>query len=371
MKPQGSKGMATGRTEMIASLEKSRQRVELFKQLLAHLREISFVDVGVVLWDGSTIPADLPSDSPAIVISDEGVAAALMRRPNLHTLLNLWVTARIDIRNGSFFQLIGPRQKLRTREIVKRLNKLLAIRTVLKFLLVPRGGPWPLSEIRGDNARAEGTEAANKVNIRHHYDLSNGFYQLFLDSEMVYSCAYFRDWTNDLATAQRNKLDMICRKLRLRPEERLLDIGCGWGALICYAAQNFGVHAHGLTLSAEQFAYAKDKVKRLGLEDKVTIELRDYLHAEGQFDKIASVGMFEHVGVAHHSTYFQTVNRLLKPGGFYLHHAIALRVKEFERIRSKKSEAAMAMAPLHISGWRSRSPCDVDSQSRTVRLRST
>ena len=190
---------------------------------------------------------------------------------------------------------------------------------------MPRGGPWPLEAIRGHEARTDGSEETNKENVHYHYDLSNAFYALFLDPEMVYSCAYFRDWNNDLATAQHDKLDMICRKLRLKPGDRLLDIGCGWGALVCHAAKHFGVSAVGVTLAEEQFAYAKEKISRLGLEDKVTHRLRDYSLIEGDFDKIASIGMFEHVGVANYPVYFQTIQRLLKPGGFYLHHSIALR----------------------------------------------
>jgi cyclopropane-fatty-acyl-phospholipid synthase len=328
---------------------KAKQRLEVFRQLVVHLRAITSVDVRIALWDGSTIPADLAKEAPVIVIAEERVVAALMRRPNLHTLLNLWVTARIDIRNGSFFDLFKPRQRPRTRQILKRLDKRIALKTALKFLLVPRGGPWPLEGVRV-KARADGSEAVNKANIQDHYDLSNAFYQLFLDPEMVYSCAYFRDWGNDLATAQRDKLDVICRKLRLAPGEHLLDIGCGWGALVCHAARHYGVHAHGMTLAEEQFVYAKDKVARLGLQDKVTIELRDYSRVDGQFDKIASIGMFEHVGITHHPTYFRKVHRLLKPGGLYLHHAIAFRVNEFERIQRKRSQAAVAVVRYIFPG---------------------
>ena len=148
---------------------------------------------------------------------------------------------------------------------MKRLDKRLLLTTAAKFLTVPRGGPWPLEAIRGDKARDDGSEATNKENVHYHYDLSNAFYALFLDPEMVYTCAYFKDWNNDIATAQRDKLDMICRKLRLKPGERMLDIGCGWGSLIIHAAKHYGVHAHGVTLAEEQFAYAKEKVARLGL----------------------------------------------------------------------------------------------------------
>jgi hypothetical protein len=181
--------------------------------------------------------------------------------------------------------------------------------TAAKFLLVPRGGPWPLEKVRGDKARADGSEAANRANVQYHYDVSNVFYALFLDPEMVYTCAYFAEPEHDIATAQRAKLDMICRKLRLAPGETLLDIGCGWGGLICHAAQHYGVRAHGVTLADEQYAYARDKVRSLGLQDRVTLEVRDYALVEGIFDKIASIEMFEQVGLANHPTYFQTVNR--------------------------------------------------------------
>ena len=207
-----------------------------------------------MLWDGSTVPADLPPGDLAIVIADEGAVAAIIRRPNLNTFLNLLVTERIDVRGGWLSDLLPRRPKLRSREILKRLDKRLILRTALKFLFVARGGPWPLETVRGDKARTDGSEAANKQNVGYHYDLSNAFYEQFLDREMVYTCGYFRDWTNDLDTAQRDKLDMICRKLRLKPGETLLDIGSGWGGLVCHAAQHYGVHAHGVTLAEEQFA---------------------------------------------------------------------------------------------------------------------
>ncbi len=318
---------------------KAKHRLDRFRQLLTHVSEQILPGVGFQLWDKSTVPAQLPFDVPIIAFADEGVVAAIVRRPNIHTLLNLYVTARLDIRNGTLFDLVALRPKLRTRELVKRLDKRLLLSTAVKFLTVPRGGPWPLEEIRGDKARADGSEATNKQNVHYHYDLSNAFYALFLDPEMVYTCAYFKDWNNDIATAQRDKLDMICRKLRLKPGERMLDIGCGWGSLIIHAAKNYGVHAHGVTLAEEQFAYAKDKVARLGLEDKVTLELRDYTAVEGSFDKIASIGMFEQVGRANYPTYYATVHRLLKPGGLYLHHSIVLRAREYQRSLKNKSQA--------------------------------
>ena len=323
---------------------RAARRLDGLRRLLAHINERILPDLGFVLWDGSTVPADLRSDALAFVIADEGAVAAMMRRPSVDTFLNLWVTSRFDLRNGSFFDLAARRPTARTKDLMKSFDKRLALSTLARFVFLPRGGSWPLEAVRHDTPRADGSEASNKKNIHHHYDVSNRFYQLFLDPEMVYSCAYFKDWNNDLATAQVDKLDMICRKLRLKPGETLLDIGCGWGALVCHAARHYGVRAHGMTLSEEQFIYAKEKVTQFGLEDKVTIELRDYSLAEGEFDKIASIGMFEHVGIANHPAYFRTVNRLLKPNGLYLHHAIALRSKSFERFRRRRRDAAAATA---------------------------
>jgi len=324
---------------------KATRRLDSFRRLLTHINERILPGLGFVLWDGSTAPVDLPSDALALVIADEGAVAAMIRRPNIDTFLNLWVTSRFDLRNGSFFDLAACRPKTRIRTLMKSFDKLLALTTLARFVFVPRGGPWPLEAVRKHKVRADGSEAVNKENVHYHYDLSNRFYELFLDPEMVYTCAYFKDWSNDLATAQTDKLDMICRKLRLKPGDTFLDIGCGWGALVCHAAMHYGVHAHGVTLAEEQFAYAKEKVARLKLEDKVTLELRDYALVEGSFDKIASIGMFEQVGIANYPTYFQTVNRLLKPGGLYLHHSIALRSKSFERFRrGRRRDAAAATA---------------------------
>jgi cyclopropane-fatty-acyl-phospholipid synthase len=205
---------------------------------------------------------------------------------------------------------------------------------------VPRGGPWPLEQVRPDPL-ADGSEAANKDNVQYHYDVSNEFYALFLDPELVYTCAYFHDWSDDLATAQRNKLDMSCRRLRLQPGETLLDIGCGWGAFICHAAQHYGVRAHGVTLAQKQYDYAKEKVARLGLQDRVTLELRDYAMVDGSFDKIASIGMFEQVGIDNYPTYFGTISRLLKHEGLYLHHAIVRPAKKSDRaFRKQRPEYA-------------------------------
>jgi cyclopropane-fatty-acyl-phospholipid synthase len=158
---------------------------------------------------------------------------------------------------------------------------------------------------------------------------------------MVYSCAYFPDWNASLEEAQRAKLEMICRKLRLQPGERFLDIGCGWGGLICHAAQHHGVTAHGVTLSQAQLDFARAKIARLGLQDRVTVELKDYKELGSEYDKIASVGMFEHVGLDNHAAYFQHMRTLLRPRGLLLNHAIARPAKrDMKTFRRKRPEFA-------------------------------
>src|SRR5215831_14199576 len=237
----------------------SEGRLDAIKSLFAHARERLGLDVGFILWDGSTIPADLMPGAVSIKIADEGVIAALLRRPKLETLANLWVTGRMDIQNGSIFDLGHMRPRVRTRNFLNTVDKRLLLRTLLKFLFVPRGGPWPLEQIPRDRP-SDGSPEKNKENIGYHYDVSNAFYALWLDRDMVYTCAYFTDWANDIDRAQQDKLEMICRKLRLKPGETLLDIGCGWGALSCYAAQHYGVQAYAVTLSEQQVAYGRENI---------------------------------------------------------------------------------------------------------------
>jgi cyclopropane-fatty-acyl-phospholipid synthase len=168
------------------------------------------------------------------------------------------------------------------------------------------------------------TRHSDRQAIAFHYDVSNAFYALWLDAERVYSCAYFETADDTLDQAQRNKLEHICRKLRLRPGERLLDIGCGWGALVCWAARHHGVRAHGITLSQAQFDFAKQRIADEGLQALVTVELRDYrdLPSDVVYDKVSSIGMFEHVGLANMPKYLATVQRVLRPGGLFLNHGI-------------------------------------------------
>ncbi len=177
---------------------------------------------------------------------------------------------------------------------------------------------------RNARSRSRHHAHADAQQVQFHYDVSDAFYALWLDPQRLYSCAYFRDAAMTLAQAQQAKLDHICRKLMLRPGERFLDIGAGWGGLLLWAAEHYGVQAHGITLSRNQHAHVNQLIEARGLQGRVTMELRDYRDLpEGEpFDKIASVGMFEHVGRAQLPAYFAKIQRLLVPGGLLMNHGI-------------------------------------------------
>jgi cyclopropane-fatty-acyl-phospholipid synthase len=191
---------------------------------------------------------------------------------------------------------------------------------------------------------AQHSRARDKAAIAYHYNVGNDFYALFLGRWMAYSCAYFTTCETDLDTAQAAKFEHICRKLRLKSGDRLLDIGCGWGGLLVYAAQNYGVRALGITLSQPQVEYARAWIQEAGLAGRLQVELLDYRDLEGKapFDKIVSVGMFEHVGRAKLPEYFASAWRALKPGGLFLNHGIAAqRQREpnwFERTFFQRGE---------------------------------
>ena len=229
----------------------------------------------------------------------------------------------IDV-DGDLFQALQLKDHLEALRLPLGDRIALSIKLALTAASSGFGGG---SSTRARQARAsvkDHSKQENREAIAFHYDLSNEFYRLWLGDSMVYSCAYFASPDATLEQAQFAKLDHICRKLQLRPGEQLLDVGCGWGALVMHAACHYGVQAQGITLSERQFSLATERVKAAGLEGRVTIALQDYRDLPGRerFDKISSVGMFEHVGLKNLPLYFDTVHRLLKPDGRFLNHGI-------------------------------------------------
>ncbi|HKL55310.1 MAG TPA: cyclopropane-fatty-acyl-phospholipid synthase family protein, partial [Roseovarius sp.] len=193
--------------------------------------------------------------------------------------------------------------------------------------IAAQGQPWfrrPLEGMRRLTRRLDqfNPVTRSRSNVAHHYDLSGELYDLFLDDDRQYSCAYFARPDMTLEEAQAAKKAHIARKLLIKPGMRVLDIGCGWGGMGLTLARDFGADVTGVTLSREQHAMANARAEKAGLSDKARFELMDYRDVQGQFDRIVSVGMFEHVGVPHYDEYFASVHRLLRPDGIALIHTI-------------------------------------------------
>jgi cyclopropane-fatty-acyl-phospholipid synthase len=296
----------------------------------------------VGLWNGERIG---PSSGPLLKINDSDAIRRLVRWPRVTTLVELWVSRAVDIEDGTLFDIIALRPEGKVKAKLKTLPKLQLLRDLPALALAGRA-KRP-DELAGRNPFVSGS---NKEAIQHHYDISNDFYRLFLDERMVYSCGYFTDFANGIDQAQIDKLDHICRKLRLKPGERLLDIGCGWGAMLIHAVKNYGVIGHGVSLSEAQTALARERIRAEGLEDRITIEVKSYLELDGSFDKISSIGMFEHIGLANHDAYFAAVHRLLKPGGIYLHHAITRRSKGSTKKTLRKGPELKALIKYIFPG---------------------
>jgi cyclopropane-fatty-acyl-phospholipid synthase len=314
------------------------QQVAAARSMLEQLAEALNARFSVQLWDGSVIPlGDDVQPGLQVVIPSPGVIGSLLRWPTLDNLVRKYATGEIGIVGGNLIEFFEAARVPKSRDRMKKLKLGTLVKSGLPFLFARDERKQTRHAYAGDTIGRGGSPRDNKDYIQFHYDLGNEFYQLFLDPQMQYSCGYFINWNNSLEQAQQDKLEMICRKLRLAPGERFLDIGCGWGGLICHAASNYGVKAHGVTLSQEQFDFAQQKIRRLGLEKLVTVEIRDYTTLDGKYDKIASVGMYEHVGIANYSTYFGKINSLLRDRGILLNHGITRPAKKskpgFHRIR--------------------------------------
>ena len=302
------------------------RRLDAARDLARELGERLDLDASLRLWDGSLVPLGRTVTGPfEIRIASPGVVGSLLRRPTLDNAIRHYAGKGLDFAGGTLIDLGrqlergGRSHKLGPREVLRLLPRLMPFLTART---TAAGDGLAFDGQSGSGARAEHD---NKAFVQFHYDLSNEFYALFLDPEMVYSCAYYTSWDNGIAQAQTDKLEMICRKLRLVPGDRFLDIGCGWGGLVCHAARNYGVTAHGITLSEQQLAWARAKVARLGLADRVTLELIDYSAVEGSYDKIASIGMYEHIGLNNIPAYMRKMNALLSADGLFLNHAISRR----------------------------------------------
>ena len=264
------------------------------------IREKFNLPLQVELWNGDKL--DLSPDEPRVKIRVPGPGGLrYLLSPSLDSLGQAYVEGALEI-EGRAADMIQVGNAL--AESTGRPARTSSLASAALRLMSP-------------HTREKDAEA-----IRYHYDVSNEFYSQFLDPAMVYSCAYFENGDEDLATAQVKKIDHILTKIGLQPGQRLLDIGCGWGALVIRAAQKFGARCVGVTLSEKQCELARERVAQAGLQDRIEIRLQDYRDVGGEFDRITSVGMFEHVGVQHLAEYFGRVNKLLAPGGVVMNHGI-------------------------------------------------
>lgn len=307
------------------------KRVEAARRIVAHLAEHLKADLSLRLWTGEVLPLGPDArDDIQIVVAGPHVVRRLLLKPGIMSLFELIATGDLAVEGGSPLEAADRWDHGRAIHLARRVDKLFLARQALPFLAGPDRKPNILPAFDGTGQEGIGAgyrSRKDKDFIQFHYDVSNDFYALFLDPRMVYSSAYYTAPDVSLEEAQAEKLDRICRKLRLKPGQRLLDVGCGWGGLAIWAAQNYGVEIHGVTLSQAQLDFARARVAKLGLADRITLELRDYreIAGEGLYDAISQVEMFEHVGFANHERHFETMLRLLKPRGLYFHQASVRR----------------------------------------------
>jgi len=293
-----------------------RRTADLLEQLFPSPRNF-----GIRLWDGSELAVEgRPLFS--LVLNHAGVLRRMFKPPIELSLGEAFILKDFDI-EGDIFSVFSLMDTIAVRTL--SLREIFGIGFGLSAL--PTSGAARLQG-RGP-LQLHGTLHSRErdlLAVQYHYDVGNDFYALWLDRNMQYSCGYFPTGMEDLDTAQERKMEHICRKLRLQRGERLLDIGCGWGGLARYAASKYDVNVLGVTLSKNQKAYADEQIARAGLQGRVAVELKDYRDLENEsFDKVVSVGMFEHVGRSHLPEYFDQVHRLIKSGGLFLNHGISRR----------------------------------------------
>ena len=309
------------------ALFSEQKQLDAARQLFTELAPLLNRRISVKLWDGTLIPLGENSDPDYhISISGPGVLGSLMRKPSYENLLFHYANGNIGI-CGDLIDFVNLARQKQPRDRPKSGGRLQLLKTALPLLFALAEKTEVAHSYDDDAVGRNESRRKNMDFIQFHYDISNEFYALFLGKEMQYSCGYFTHPDNSIDQAQFDKLDMICKKLRLKPGEKFLDIGCGWGGLVCHAAQHYGVEAHGVTLSQKQFDFTTEKIKRLGLEGRITIELKDYEKLDGTFDKISSVGMFEHIGIDNMPKYFRKINSLLRDRGILMNHGISRHAK--------------------------------------------
>ncbi|MFC5665796.1 class I SAM-dependent methyltransferase [Kitasatospora misakiensis] len=291
------------------------------------------VPVRVQAWDGSVAG---PPGAPTLVLRNRRALRRLLWRPSELGLARAYVAGDLDVApGGDLYEVLRAVAHFTELPEIRRLRlgpgDVLGAggrRAVGALLRAGALGPEPApppEEAPTGRGRAH-SRSRDRAAIHHHYDVGNDFYRLVLGSSMVYSCAYWEPSAKSLEAAQEAKLELICRKLGLRPGMRLLDVGSGWGSLVLHAARHHGVTAVGVSISEEQVALARRRVEEAGLADRVEIRLQDYREVpDGPFDAISSVGMAEHVGEAQYRVYAEHLYRLLVPGGRLLNHQIARR----------------------------------------------
>ncbi|WP_330239108.1 cyclopropane-fatty-acyl-phospholipid synthase family protein [Streptomyces sp. NBC_00525] len=292
--------------------------------------------VRVRAWDGSEAG---PPGAPVLVVKHRRALRRLLWKPGELGLARAWVAGELDI-DGDLYEALDLMAGLlwERGDGANAKGGLGAVRdprvraAAGEFLKLAGPGLPPApppEEVRGRSGTRH-TKRRDKQAISHHYDVGNDFYALVLGPSMVYSCAYWED-AGTLEGAQRDKLDLVCRKLALKKGDRLLDVGCGWGSMAIHAAREYGARVTGVTLSAEQAAYARKRIADEGLADLIDIRVQDYRDVrDGPYDAISSIGMAEHVGSARYREYADDLYALLKPGGRLLNHQIGRRPERDE-----------------------------------------